>query len=391
MKILYISRACPPLIYNSLKSRPHQAAVKFNNLLIEGLAKNNNEVHCLLTIDDSVSGEFYKIKSKKINNITYYFMREKSDAKFKYFRRIFSIIKLCFSILKEKNTVIICDFLNYSLSLTAVFIGKFLGRKSVGVVTDLPEYLNNYAGRKNHTIKETLKLKSAYYIFNLFDWYVFLTKSMSDKQNKKNKPYVVVEGIVNVSNSGICNNIIHKEKFLMYAGALAKQYGVHIMVEAFIKTDEKEFELHIYGDGDYADELSEICKTRNNIKYFGVRPNEYIVEEQLKATLLINPRPTNEEYTKYSFPSKNMEYMASGTPTLTTNLPGMPEEYKKYVYLIEDETVDGLTKTLQEILSKPREELQGFGLKAKAWVLREKNNVIQTKKILDMIERDREK
>ena len=58
------------------------------------------------------------------------------------------------------------------------------------------------------------------------------------------------------------------------------------------------------------------------------------VAEELKATLLVNPRPTTEEFTIYSFPSKNMEYMASGTPLLTTKLPGMPEEYHQYVLAI---------------------------------------------------------
>ena len=60
------------------------------------------------------------------------------------------------------------------------------------------------------------------------------------------------------------------------------------------------------------------------------------------ATLLINPRFSNEEYTKYSFPSKNMEYMASGTPILTTKLPGMPKEYYEYIYLFEEESIEGM-------------------------------------------------
>ena len=34
--------------------------------------------------------------------------------------------------------------------------------------------------------------------------------------------------------------------------------------------------------------------------------NDRVVEEQLRATLLVNPRPTAEAFTKYSFPSKNM-------------------------------------------------------------------------------------
>ena len=102
--------------------------------------------------------------------------------------------------------------------------------------------------------------------------------------------------------------------------------------------------------GDFEEELKEICQEHTDIKYFGIVSNDIVVKEQLKATLLVNLRPTNEEYTKYSFPLKNMEYMVSSTPVLTSNLPGMPEEYKKYVYLIEAELVEGLTSTLRVIL-----------------------------------------
>lgn len=105
----------------------------------------------------------------------------------------------------------------------------------------------------------------------------------------------------------------------------------------------------------------------------------------MKETLLIKPRPTDEEYTKYLFPSKNMEYMVSGTPVLTTKLPGMPKEYNDYVYLIEDETVEGLATTFENLLSKPKEELYAKGLKAKNFVLQEKNNVVQARKTIDML------
>ena len=85
---------------------------------------------------------------------------------------------------------------------------------------------------------------------------------------------------------------------------------------------------------------------------------------------------------KYSFPSKNMEYMVSGTPVLTTNLPGMPEEYKDYVYLFEDESVQGMARKIREVLSLPTNELYRKGRAAKEFVLNEKNNICQTHKIL---------
>ena len=102
---------------------------------------------------------------------------------------------------------------------------------------------------------------------------------------------------------------------------------------------------------------------------------------------MVNPRPTDEEYTKYSFPSKNMEYMVSGTAVLTTNLPGMPEEYKQYVYLIEDESVDGVCKALKKISELSEEEVMNKSRLAREFVLSEKNNKIQTKKIIELIDR----
>ena len=100
---------------------------------------------------------------------------------------------------------------------------------------------------------------------------------------------------------------------------------------------------------------------------------------------MVNPRPTNEEYTKYSFPSKNMEYMVSGTAVLTTDLPGMPEKYKQHVYLIEDESVDGICKVLRRIAEFNEEDVINKGRMAREFVLSEKNNKIQTKKIIELV------
>ena len=112
--------------------------------------------------------------------------------------------------------------------------------------------------------------------------------------------------------------------------------------------------------------------------------NTQIVDKEMEATLLVNPRPTDEEYVKYSFPSKTMEYMASGTPVLTTVLPGMPKEYHPYVYLLEDETADGIAEKLRQVLEQSDEALFQKGCEARNFILERKNNVIQAQKILEM-------
>ena len=110
------------------------------------------------------------------------------------------------------------------------------------------------------------------------------------------------------------------------------------------------------------------------------------VEKEMQATLLVNPRPTKEEYVKYSFPSKTMEYMASGTPVLTTRLPGMPREYYPYVHFIDEETPEGIAQALKTVLSQSDEALFAQGMNAREFVLESRNNVVQAGKILTMLE-----
>ena len=137
---------------------------------------------------------------------------------------------------------------------------------------------------------------------------------------------------------------------------------------------------------DYREELEEICKFNPSIKYMGIRPNGEVVEVEQRSALLVNPRPTAPDYTKYSFPSKNMEYMASGTPILTTKLPGMPPEYYPHIYAIEDESAGGIADSLRAVFNDDIETRLQKGKKAREFVLNEKSNTVQAKKIIKFLE-----
>ena len=150
--------------------------------------------------------------------------------------------------------------------------------------------------------------------------------------------------------------------------------------------DLPDTRLHIYGPGNYVPELKEIAARDERIVYGGMLLSSQVVEKEMQATLLVNPRPTHEEFVRYSFPSKTMEYMSTGTPVLTTCLPGMPEEYRPYVYLIREETPQGIARALKETLSQSDQALFDKGMAARNFILKEKNNVIQAGKILSMLE-----
>ena len=111
----------------------------------------------------------------------------------------------------------------------------------------------------------------------------------------------------------------------------------------------------------------------------------------MEATLLVNPRPSNEKYVRYSFPSKTMEYMSTGTPVLMTKLPCLPEEYLPYLFFIRDETLQGIAQALRETLRLSDEALFQQGCAARRFVLEQRSNVMQAAKVLEMLERNRKK
>ena len=81
-----------------------------------------------------------------------------------------------------------------------------------------------------------------------------------------------------------------------------------------------------------------------------------------------------------------MEYMASGTPVLTTKLPGMPKEYYPHVYLIEEENAEYLATRLRVLLEQSPLTLHALGMEARKFVLENKNNVRQSACILQLLE-----
>jgi glycosyltransferase involved in cell wall biosynthesis len=163
---------------------------------------------------------------------------------------------------------------------------------------------------------------------------------------------------------------------------------MEMLVQSFISLGRQEWELHIYGDGNYVQELINITSQHKNVKYFGVLNNIQVIDKQMKAHLLVNPRLTDSEFIKYSFPSKTMEYMASGTPLISTALPGMPDEYYNFIYVIEDESEEGFMSSLSSVFDLGLDVLHKKGTDAKKFILESKNNIIQAKRVLNFLEQN---
>lgn len=386
LKIIYVSSLVSEEKFKKLYSDssliPGQQIQKYHRLLAEGLSH-----FCHIETLSAIP------MNRKINRNSIIFEKAEVVGKLKYcylmtlnvpiIKNIYVLISSYFITLKKlvtySDTVVIVDVLNSSVSLGAILACKTLRRLSIGIVTDVPDYLDDGSNSPSSKLSNVI-------IRNCMA-YIFLTQQMSILLNEKHLPYIVIEGLVDINmiKRHKIPDMQNSTRICLYAGGIYRKYGIEQMVKGFINADIANCELHIFGDGDFADELKMYCMNYQNIKYFGVRSNEDVINAQLKATLLINPRPTNEEYVKYSFPSKNMEYLASGTPVLTTFLPGIPIEYFKYSYMIEEDTMEGICKALIYTLAQSNTELFQKGKIAREFVLTYKNNLIQSQKVVELI------
>lgn len=217
------------------------------------------------------------------------------------------------------------------------------------------------------------------------DAFVTLTNYMDADLNPNHKPSVVIEGMVDVRAKCESNKGRRREKVCMYSGSIHKVYGIKKLLDSFLAMNNTDYILEIYGDGDYGAELVELAAKHDRIIYKGLVSRDVIVARQKQVALLINPRPSSYEYTQYSFPSKIMEYMLSGTPVLTTKLPGIPAEYDKYLYYFEDESIEAMANKMSEVLSMDYTECLRKASEAQSYVMNEKNNFLQMKKLLSIL------
>lgn len=395
VEIQYISALCSDSLINQIfvtsKQKPRQEAQKFHRLLAEGFALHNKvcriETLSLLPVTSSTHKKIiWKPSCEKAGNILFNYVPMINLPVVKDFSVfVYSFFRvLAWSLFKsKKEKAVICDSLKLSISGAALLACKISGVKVLGIVTDLPDLMVGH--KKKFDIKYKLYKRLAYTVMSNFDKYILLTEAMNEVVNPNHRPFLIMEGLVDVSMEKRDITSVQKDtsRMLLYTGAIYKQYGIKTLLEAFMRLEDEGLRLHIYGPGDMENEMPAYMKRDNRIVYKGIVLNNEIADIQKKATLLINPRPTTEEFTKFSFPSKNMEYMVSGTPMVTTKLPGMPPEYYEYVFLFEDETVEGMADTLKNILLKSDAELSCLGSKAKQFVLNSKSNYIQAERILN--------
>lgn len=299
-----------------------------------------------------------------------------------------NVFKWC----RSKNSVI-KHIVVYSLQVNLMKIAinaknSFDNVKLSIIVPDLPDFMgSNYFYRALGLKK--LDIKYIYKNTLFFDNFILLSEAMALPLGISQEKYVVVEGIYNSKPNIIEDFEFDKDtKTILYTGALSRKYGIETLLRAFSSILNPKIRLVICGDGDAKGLIQQLATEDKRINYMGKVGYELILKLQKEAELLVNPRTPEGEYTRFSFPSKTMEYFASGTPVLMYKLPGIPLEYFKYCYTLNNFSQDALADKITEILSLPLEERKRMGAEASEFILEQKNSKIQVGKIIELMNKN---
>lgn len=256
------------------------------------------------------------------------------------------------------------------------------------VVTDLPEYYDHRKVSVLRKILRKLNNRQVYKCVESVDRFVLLTEAMKGPLKVGERPYTIVEGVCAESKGSDAASAKEapEKKVIFYAGGLHEKFGIKKLLDAFEMMGDPDAQLWLCGVGDAEEYIKMLAEKDSRIKYFGYVSSSMVSELRAQASVLVNPRPNEGEYTKYSFPSKTMEYLASGIPTVMYKLDGIPDEYDRYLKYIKGDTSEDIKAALEAVLEKPWEERAAMGAAGREYVLNNKNAKYQAKKILGLMQ-----
>lgn len=392
MKILFISSLCSESKYSQIVSARKKEVLDpsqrlFSNL-VYGLSRNN-EITCISTLPVSRKVDNRRLFRKSVEkngSVDYIYLPFINNKLLKimsiaYFATV-EILKWHLVNFRDER-IVICDPLLLISSSITRFVSRLFSVKSIAYVTDVPKYISVI--KQNSTKLENAFNHLAYLDSKKYDGYILVTE-FQRAFFRHGKPSIVIDEIINTEKDIVSIGKDEHEEFrIVYAGGLYKKFGVEKLAKAFMNIDQKNLRLIFYGAGESREYLSKMRELDQRIVLKGFVQYADLKFELQKADLLINTRSSQEEFTKYSFPSKTIVYMCSGVPVLSTRIRGISKDYEDLLIWIEDESEKGIENAIRDVMKRKTVDLKQLGENARNFVVSNKNIHCQTGKINEFI------
>ena len=359
MKIIYITTSLEEndyIEFNKLWTVSlNPSNQNFHNKMIRSFALNSPVDVISIRPFSKAKCEIKVLKAdKKISgNITYHYLKINRNKLF----RLSSLKKQVKSLveeLKTEDTVVITDTINPKCVSVTNYIQKKFHLPAIGICTDSP---SNITGTNK---SYTLYLLSHCY---KLDGYITLTEGLNLLFNQNNKDHITIEGIV--ESKEVDADVSVEGKYIFFGGALLPRYGVFNLIEAFKNIKDPSISLLICGHHGNAKQIEEAIGDDMRIKYLGTLPVKEVLALEKYALANINPRPFTQDLDRLSIPSKTLEYLASGSLTISVRNTELEKTFKNYAIWAKSGSPKDLEDSLNAAISMSEEERKNIAKQAK--------------------------
>lgn len=224
--------------------------------------------------------------------------------------------------------------------------------RTIGIFTDSPYQLTGIQKRKARQWIRLHRYHSAY---------IGITEPLLALFNPRHQPQLLIPGMVELSTGAKS----HVRPYVFFSGALFSRYGIDQLIKGFIQLQHPDLNLLIAGFGPEAGMIEQLSQQHRHIKFLGLLSPTQVQKYQAGAYVNINPRPLDSTLDAVAIPSKVLDYIASGAPTLTTRHPFFETHFDQTVQWIEDASEDGIRVSLKQFLSLDYSLVQTKALQAK--------------------------
>ncbi len=225
--------------------------------------------------------------------------------------------------------------------------------------------------------------KARAYWLRKFAGVVVLSGLVAEEFLSPNQSWMHLEGGVSPNDFQLSSDA-RPLTHLYYAGTLSVGSGVKLLLEAFDLLPE-EYQLMITGNGPLVDLVSSAAASSSRLSYLGVVSREEQLSLLHQAGILINPRLTSLPENRYNFPSKLLDYLASGRPVISTLTADLAAEYADLVHVCEQENPRALASTITKVASLDPKEVERRRIRAHQKVVTQKSWALQGKRLYEFI------
>jgi len=358
MNIIYFTTAQDNNDYKTFTSqwskKPNPSNQNFHNRLIRALSINNKINVISLRPFSKIF--MNKTELKKSENVTTNIHWHYLTIKHNIIKKFLTADKEAKSIVSSlpKKSLILTDTINPLVISIANRCAKKFNLPIVGICTDSP---SNISGTKKSYTTYLLKAGKG------MKGYIGLTQDLIELFNEQKKPSLVFEGIVDDVSPK--SDIKIDSNYFFFGGCLMEKYGIYNLIDAYKLLDTKKVKLVICGHHANTDELKDKIKDSPSIIYLEtLNVNDVLYLEQ-HANACINPRPHNEDLERYSIPSKTIEYLSSGSLTISVKNKKLYDKFEDSCIWIQNNSVKDIYNALKKVMDMTATEREKIAAKAK--------------------------